>query len=48
MKLLSDLTNHIEQPEYKFGRPTLSIPEMVFGIYPEVKLIMEKLQFLNE
>lgn len=30
MKLLSDLCNNIEQPSYKFGRPTLPLSEMVF------------------
>ena len=31
LKLLKELCDSIEQPEYKFGRPQLSIADMVFG-----------------
>ena len=31
MKLLKDLTNFVEQPDYKFGRPKLPMSEMVFN-----------------
>ena len=31
MKLLKDLCNNIEQPTYKFGRPTLPFSDMLFG-----------------
>ncbi|MBU2496862.1 MAG: transposase, partial [Nanoarchaeota archaeon] len=31
MKLLKDLCENIEQPEYKFGRPTLPFADMLFG-----------------
>ena len=30
MKLLRDLCDNIEQPRYKFGRPTLPISDMLF------------------
>ena len=30
MKLLAGLCEQIEQPEYKFGRPMLSLADMVF------------------
>lgn len=31
MRLLKDLCENIEQPEYKFGRPTLPFADMLFG-----------------
>ena len=31
MKLLKDLSDNVEQPEYKFGRPNLPISEMIFS-----------------
>jgi transposase len=32
MKLLKDLCSSIEQPVYKFGRPTLPLSDMIFGV----------------
>ncbi len=31
MKLLKDLCENVEQPQYKFGRPTLPFADMLFG-----------------
>lgn len=31
MKLLKDLCSNVEQPEYKFGRPSLPFSDMLFG-----------------
>ena len=31
MKLLSDLCQNVEQPDYKFGRPTLPMSVMIFA-----------------
>jgi hypothetical protein len=30
--LLKDLCNGIQQPEYRFGRPRLPLPDVVFGL----------------
>src|SRR3989344_7262019 len=31
MKLLKDLCDFVEQPEYKFGRPTLAYADLIFA-----------------
>ncbi len=31
MKLLADLVKNVEQPEYKFGRPSLPLSDMIFS-----------------
>ena len=50
MKLLKDLCSFVEQPAYKFGRPTLPISDMIFAsalkVYSTFSLrrLSEKLQ----
>lgn len=48
MKLLSDLTQHIEQPKYKFGRPKLPISEMVFNSVMKIYSTFSLRRFMSD
>ena len=48
MRLLKDLCSHIEQPEYKFGRPTLPFSDMVFGSAMKVYTTFSLRRFISD
>ncbi len=48
MKLLSDLTNYVEQPEYKFGRPKLPMSEMVFDSVMKIYSTFSLRRFMSD
>ena len=48
MKLLKDLCDNIEQPEYKFGRPTLPFSDMVFGAVMKVYTTFSLRRFMSD
>lgn len=48
MKLLGDLTNYVEQPKYKFGRPTLPMSEMVFNSVMKIYSTFSLRRFMSD
>lgn len=48
MKLLRDLCLNIEQPEYKFGRPTLPFADMLFGSVMKVYTGFSLRRFMSD
>ncbi len=48
MKLLKDLCENIEQPEYKFGRPTLPFADMLFGSVMKVYTGFSLRRFMSD
>jgi transposase len=48
MKLLKDLCENIEQPEYKFGRPTLPISDMLFASALKVYTTFSLRRFISD
>ena len=48
MKLLKDLCNNIEQPAYKFGRPTLPFSDMLFGSVMKVYTGFSLRRFMSD
>ena len=48
MKLLKDLCNHIEQPAYQFGRPTLPISDMLFASALKVYSTFSLRRFMSD
>lgn len=48
MKLLSDLTQYVEQPEYKFGRPKLPMSEMVFNSVMKIYSTFSLRRFMSD
>ncbi len=48
MKLLKDLCSNIEQPEYKFGRPTLPISDMLFASALKVYTTFSLRRFISD
>ncbi len=48
MKLLRDLCDNIEQPKYKFGRPTLPISEMLFASALKVYSTFSLRRFMSD
>jgi len=48
LKLLKDLCDHIEQPEYKFGRPTLPIADMIFASALKVYSTFSLRRFMSD
>ncbi len=48
MKLLNDLCSSIEQPEYKFGRPTLPISELLFSSVMKVYTTFSLRRFMSD
>jgi len=48
MKLLSHLCLQIEQPEYKFGRPKLSLSDMVFASVLKVYTLYSGRRFIGD
>ena len=48
MKLLKDLCNNVEQPEYKFGRPTLPFADMLFGSIMKVYTGFSLRRFMSD
>ncbi len=48
MKLLKDLCSNIEQPEYKFGRPTLPISDMLFASTLKVYTTFSLRRFISD
>ncbi|MFH1801509.1 MAG: transposase [archaeon] len=48
MKLLKDLCGNIEQPEYKFGRPTLPISDMLFASALKVYSTFSLRRFISD
>jgi len=48
MKLLKDLTNYVEQPEYKFGRPKLPMSEMVFDSVMKIYSTFSLRRFMSD
>lgn len=48
MKLLKDLCDNIEQPEYKFGRPTLPISDMLFASALKVYSTFSLRRFMSD
>lgn len=48
MKLLKDLCENAEQPEYKFGRPTLPFSDMLFGSVMKVYTGFSLRRFMSD
>jgi len=48
MKLLKDLTNNIPQPEYKFGRPTLPLSDMVYSSIMKIYTTFSLRRFMGD
>lgn len=48
MKLLKDLVNHAEQPEYKFGRPKLPVSEMLFNAVMKIYSTFSLRRFMSD
>lgn len=48
MKLLKDLCNNIEQPLYKFGRPTLPFSDMLFGCVMKIYTGFSLRRFMSD
>jgi len=48
MKLLKDLADNVEQPEYKFGRPTLPISDMLFASALKVYSTFSLRRFMSD
>ena len=48
MKLLKDLCENVEQPEYKFGRPTLPFSDMLFGSVMKVYTGFSLRRFMSD
>ena len=48
LKLLRDLCDNIEQPKYKFGRPTLPIADMIFGSALKVYSTFSLRRFMSD
>lgn len=48
MKLLKDLCENIEQPKYKFGRPTLPFADMLFGSVMKVYTGFSLRRFMSD
>ena len=48
MRLLKDLCENIEQPEYKFGRPTLPFADMLFGSVMKVYTGFSLRRFMSD
>lgn len=48
MKLLKDLCENVEQPKYKFGRPTLPISEMLFASALKVYSTFSLRRFMSD
>lgn len=48
MKLLRDLCNTIEQPNYKFGRPTLPLSDMIFNSAMKVYTTFSLRRFMSD
>jgi transposase len=48
MKLLKDLVNHAEQPDYKFGRPKLPISEMLFNSVMKIYSTFSLRRFMSD
>lgn len=48
MKLLKDLTIHIEQPKYNFGRPTFPMTEMVFNSVMKIYSTFSLRRFMSD
>ena len=48
MKLLKDLCSNVEQPTYKFGRPTLPFADMLFGSVMKVYTGFSLRRFMSD
>jgi len=48
MKLLNDLTQYVEQPEYKFGRPKLPMSEMIFTAVMKIYSTFSLRRFMSD
>jgi transposase len=48
MKLLKDLTNYVPQPRYNFGRPKLSMSEMVFNCAMKIYSTFSLRRFISD
>ncbi len=48
MKLLKDLCNNIEQPEYKFGRPKLPISNLMFNSVMKIYSTFSLRRFMSD
>ena len=48
LKLLRELSDFIEQPEYKFGRPNLPISDMIFGSALKVYSTFSLRRFMSD
>jgi len=48
MKLLRDLSDTIEQPNYKFGRPTLPISDMIFSSAMKIYSTFSLRRFMSD
>lgn len=48
MKLLKDITDNIPQPEYKFGRPTLLMPNMVYSAVMKIFTTFSLRRFMSD
>ncbi len=48
MKLLKDLTQYVEQPQYKFGRPKLPMSEMVFNSVMKIYSTFSLRRFMSD
>ena len=48
MKLLSDLTNNVEQPQYTFGRPTIPLSDMIYNSVLKVFTTFSLRRFMSD
>lgn len=48
MKLLGDITSQIPQPEYKFGRPTLPVSDMIYNSVMKVYTTYSLRRFMSD
>ncbi len=48
LNLLSDITNNIQQPEYKFGRPTLPLSDMIYCSIMKVFTTFSLRRFMSD
>ena len=48
MEMLKDLTNNIPEPEYKFGRPTLPLSDMVYSSIMKIYTTFSLRRFMSD
>ncbi len=48
MEILGDLVNNVEQPEYKFGRPSLPVSDLIYGSVLKVFTTFSLRRFMTQ